>query len=367
MTRTFFTLLIPLTLTACPPTTGLDDSGGTPDPDTGAEPGQQTTAVITTVASDYTTGAFATVDLADWTVSDELFVTSGDPAVSVSEGMVFQLNRYGYDAVRRYEPGSWTAPVWEVALEDLSNPYVARVCDGALFVALYDKGEVGVFDLDSGVSLGAVDLSAFFDADASGPEPSTLVEYGGKLYAGLERLDRDGGWVDAGGVVVEIDCAQRAVTESWAVGGNTAVHPWPGGDGLLVRARAFGDDAGGLYALDPDAGSVELLVDMGDQQLSGVAAWGDAAVATSLSADYSGSSLHCLDLSERVATRSEQTDAYHTDVAVNDWGQAWVATGASWMDPEAATGLWVYDIASCGALSDAPIQLSLHPWSVAFY
>ncbi len=366
MTRTLL-ILLSLSLCACPPTTGLDDSAPGVEPDTGGGSGEQTTAVVTTVASDYATGAFATVDLDDWSISDELFVTSGDPAVSVSEGSVFQLNRFGYDAVRRYEPGAWTAPLWEVALEDLSNPYVARVCEGAVFVALYDKGEVGIYDLDSGAALGAVDLGAFFDADSAGPEPSTLVLYQGKLYAGLERLDRDGGWVDAGGVVVEIDCSERAVTRSWAVGGNTAVHPWPQGNGLLVRARAFGDDAGGLYALDPAADTLELLVDMGDEQLTGLGAWGQRAVATSLSADFGSASRHCLDLGAGAVSASEITDAYYSDVAVNDRGEAWVATGASWMDPGAPTGLWVYAIETCTARNDEPIQLSLHPWSVAFY
>ncbi len=366
MTRTLLSLLA-LVLTACPPTTGLDDSGDGPEPDTGGPSGQQTTAVITTVASDYTTGAFATVDLDSWTLSDELFVTSGDPAVSVSEGMVFQLNRYGYDSMRRYEPGDWTAPLWEVALEDLSNPYVARVCEGVVFVALYDLGTIGVYDPDSGEELGTVDLSAFFDADSSGPEPSTLVPYGGKLYAGLERLDRDGGWVDAGGAVVEIDCGERAVTRSWSVGGNTAVHPWAGGEGLLVRARAYGDDAGGLYVLDPEADSVELRVDLGDEQLSNVGAFGGAAAATSLSADYTSSSLHCLDLAAGSITSSEVTDAYYTDLAVNDRGEAWITTGSSWMDPHAPTGLWVFGIEGCEAKTEQPIQPSLHPWSVDFY
>ncbi len=366
MTRTLISLLA-LSLCACPPTTGLDDSGDGPEPDTGAPSGEQTTAVITTVASDYTTGAFATVDLETWSLSDELFVTSGDPAVSVSEGVVFQLNRYGYDAMRRYEPGSWTAPVWEVALEDLSNPYEAQICEGAIFVALYDAGTIGIYDLDSGEELGAVDLSAFDDADSSGPEPSSLVPYGGKLYAGLERLDRDDSWSDAGGVVVEIDCAERAVTRSWSVGGNTAVHAWAEGHGLLVRARAFEDDAGGLYALDPDADSLELLVDMGGEQVSNLGAYGDAAVITSLSADYTSSSLHCVDLAGGAVTSSEATNAYYTDVAVNDRGEAWLATGASWMDPEAPTGLWVHDIAGCQSKTEQPIQPSLHPWGVAFY
>ena len=75
--------------------------------------------MLTSVSSDYSTGAFASVDLSDWSITDELFVTASDAAVSADEGMVFQVNRLGYDNVRMYEPGSWGEPIWEQSVGDL--------------------------------------------------------------------------------------------------------------------------------------------------------------------------------------------------------------------------------------------------------
>ncbi len=357
-----------LLLVGCPPVATLDDSGPdtTPD-DTGPSDGEHRRAVVATVASDYSTGSFASVSLDDWSVADELFVTSGDPAVSASQGSVFQLNRFGYDTVRRYQAGSWGAPLWEQALEDHSNPYVARICDGAVFVTQYDTAGVAVLDLDTGERLGTVDLGAWADADSVGPEPSTLVEHEGMLYAGLNRLDRDQGWIDAGGAVVEIDCAARAATRSWAAGGNTTVHPWPDSGKLLVLARAFGDDPGGVYALDPAADSLEHLLSVEGEELTHIGAVGDQALATSLATDWSHNAHHCIDLAEAALRSSETTDSYITAMASNDRGEAWVALGVSWMDPHAPTGLMVYDIAGCSALSEQPIGLSLYPVGIDFH
>lgn len=360
------TRLVPmfLLLTACPPSVDFPDTDG-PDPDTGS-PGDWTTAVVATVSASYSTGTVAAVSLADWTVEDELFVASGDPAVSASEGSVFQLNRYGHDAVRRYDPGAWAAPRWEQALDDQSNPHAARVCAGEVFVTLYGGDVLAVLDLETGEPIDAVDLSAWGDGDGVGPEASTLVAWGDRLYAGLNRLDRAGGWADAGGAVVEIDCEARAVTRAWMVGGNTSVHPWPGGDGLLVLARAHGEDVSGVYALDPDADTLSLRVELPGEPAD-VAAWGERAVATSLAEDGSGYTLHCLDLSAGELLSSEETDSYLTAAASDDRGRAWVARGLSWVDPEAPTGLDVVDIATCETQTTTPIRLSLHPVSLAFY
>ncbi len=369
MTRFLLASLLPL-LAACPPTTGLDDSGGGPRPDdTGPRDGTHRTAVVATVSSSYTTGTVAAVSLDDWSVADELFVASGDPAVSVSEDRVFQINRFGHDAVRAYEPGAWQAPLWEQALADLSNPQVARVCDGAVFVTLYGDDEIAVLDPASGERIGGVDLSAWADADgdAKGPEASTLVPWEGKLYAGLNRLDREGGWVDEGGVVVEIDCAARTATRSWSAGGNTSVHPWPEGEGLLVLARAFGEDPGGVWVLDPEADRLEPRLTIDEGEPAGIAAHGDRAVLGVMAADYSSFELQCLDLAGGAVVSSEATDAYLADMKSNDRGEAWVVQGISWVDPDAPSGLTVYDIATCEPLSDQPIGLSLFPVSIDFY
>lgn len=362
----FLFLVLPLLLAAC---ANKDADTADPDVDTDTDPSAegQTMAVITTVSSDYATGSFATVDLDSGTITDEIFLTSGDPAVSAGGGWVFQINRYNYDNLRVYAPGSWGAPLWEQDLGDLSNPQEAEVCEEALFVTLYGRDHLGVYDLQSGLLTGTVDLSAFADGDEVGPEAASLVALGGKLYAGLNRLNRSEGWTNAGGRVVEIDCARRAVTRSWPVGGNTRVSAWPGTARLLVQATAHGEDPGGLYRLDPGADTVELIVESPGERFSGVAAVGEGAIAIALADDHSRYTVYCIDLAAGVADVLEETGSYLTGVAQNDRGEAWISAGSSWLDDAAPSGIFRYDIASCTPLASAPLSFGLYPFDVAFY
>lgn len=372
------TLLLPLWL-ACVPRADLDDTassggadgGGT---DGGSTGGGQRTAVLTTASMDFATGSLATVALDGRAVDDGLATVAGDATVFVDQGRVLQLNRYGSDSLRIYEPGAWTAPALEVSVADAdgtTNPTAAAVCDGRIFLALYERQHLLVLDPDSGAITGTVDLSAFADADGRSVETGSMVRLGERLYLGLERLDRDAGWIDAGGRVVEVDCATEQVTAWWEAGGNTRVFPWPGQEQVLVGARAFGDQAGGLYVLDPAVGGLELRIDLSGSgaTLASIGAAGDRAVFSTLADDLSGYGVHCADLQAGTQQQVEQRPEYLQGVAANDRGEAWISAHWGWTDPDTARpGVLVYDIESCTSTTgDRPLSLSLAPTSIAFY
>lgn len=377
MTLTPIPTLLPILhlLLACLPKAAVDDTGdpgGTPTGD-GGTAGQQT-AVLTTLSMDFATGSLATVDLDDWTVTDEITTTSGDASVVVDEGLAVQLNRFGFDSLRLHTPGQWEKPRWEVSVADAegtTNPTDAALCDGQLFVALYERQHLLVLDPDTGALSGAVDLSAWTDADGTSAEPGSMVRRGDRLYVALERLDRGKGWVDAGGKVVEVDCPSRAATRAWDVGANTRVFDWPGREEVLVGARAWGEMKGGVYVLDPAAGTVALRIDLdaSGTTVAGVAAAGDAAVLLTLSADWQTYGIHCADLLDGTVVQAEARTEYLQAVVANDRGEAWISAHWGWTDPDAASpGLVVYDIATCTSLTGAtPITFSLAPASVAFY
>ena len=349
--------------------TGDTDTGDTDtgDTDTGEVTGQST-AVITTVASDYSTGSFAAVDLDTMELSDELFVTSGDPVVASDEGWVFQINRFGADSIRVYDGGDWSAPVWEQSLGEYSNPQDAELCGGDLFVTLYGRDYVGVHDAATGTVKGQVDLSAFNDSDGVSPEASTMVEVDGKLYVGLQRFDTSGEWwVGEGSVVVEIDCATQAVSNSWDVGANVKVVEWPGEAKILAAVEAFGEDLAGVYELDPAANTKTLLVEATAGVFTDLAVSGKKAVGIAVAPDYSAYGTHCLDLEAGTATEIASSASYLTSVTGNDRGQAWVTAGSSWIDASAPAGVFVYDIESCEAVSEDWMSFSLYPSSLAFY
>lgn len=380
-TNVFFATALPvgLFLTACSKDatdegtdsgttdSGATDSGSTDSGDTEVS-GLHDFAVITTVASDYSTGSIATVDVATWAITDELFVTSSDPGVVAEDGWVFQINRYGFDSVRKYSAGDWAAPLWEQSMGDFSNPHDVEICNGDLFVSLYGANHMAVVDMDTGASKGQVDLSAFADSDGVSPESSDIVEVDGKLYVALQQMDTTQTyWASEGGKVAEIDCATMAVTQSWDVGGNTNLMSWPDSGKVLAGAEAFGSDTAGLYVIDTVAGTKTQLVESTDMNIVDVAAVDDKAIVVAVKADYSAYALSCLDLTTGEMSLIEETASYLTSITANNRGQAYVTAGLSWIDPDAPAGLMVYDIASCTALSTESMNFSMYPTNVAFY
>lgn len=363
---------LPLTLllTGCPPPGGSGPGG-----DSGAAGPQ---AIVASVASDYSLGALATVALDDWSVADELAAVSGDPLVVQDGDWIFQINRGGYDNIRVYEPGRWDVPLHEfsVAGDASTNPQDVDLCDGKLFVSLYETDHLAVYDPETGILTGTVDLSAYDDGD--GPEPTKLVERDGMLYVALNRMDREA-WVSVGGMVVEVDCTTETATRSWKVGGNTQLFDSPEDAGLLVSAEAHGDgsegwgQAGGLYLLDPGAeeGSLEQLVDLDaqDWRLTGAVMGDTRAILVGPRTDYSEYGVHCLDLDTGALQTVETMPEYLVSAAGDGAGEAWVAAHWGWLEPDTSTaGLRVYDIEACESLTeDSPITLSMAPYAIAFY
>lgn len=354
-------MIVGLLLACQPSTVGSEDSGG---PVAGAQ------AVLTTVSMDFATGALATVSLEDGSVQDLLAPTSGDAVVRAIGEEAVVLNRYGYDNLRFYTPGDWSAPRLEVSVGDdqgPTNPVEASSCGEDLLVLLYERDRAIFLSPETGAVTGSLDLSAWNDADGQSPEAGSLAALGGKLYIGLERLDRSAGWSDAGGVVLEVDCEARSISREWAAPANANVAPWPGGEGLLVTGRAWGELAAGVYTFTPEGGLV-LAVPVSEGEVAGVAASGSSLVFTTLAEDYSSYGIHCADLGSGSSTEIDRREEFLADLVASPTGEAWIAAHWGWNDSDAATpGLFRWDIASCAAIdADRPLRFSLAPSSLTF-
>ncbi len=352
--------LLPLLLVACAPSV---DEKRSAVPTGGSSGTGQGVAVLATVSDDYATGALATVQLDDWSVTDTIVDISGDPAVDHAGDWVFQLDRYGHDTVRAYRPGAWGAPEAEWALADGANPHAVAWCDGAAFITEYDAPGIGVWDPARGLVQGRVDLSEHADGDGIPEASSAVVGANGRLYVGAHHFDRDDGWSEAGGAVLEIDCAARAVTASWAVP-TPDVFAHPGADTLLVASRD-----GSLRTLDPATGtlSASLLDRPLPGNVSALAAWGEHAVAVLADADYAYS-VHCVSLDDGSHTPIESRANFLTAAEANDRGEVWIAARLHWDDPGGATGTLVYDAETCASLTGPDlIQTLLAPYSIAFF
>lgn len=323
--------------------------------------------VIATSATDYSVGALSAVDEASWELEDQITPIAGDATVRSAGQWVIQLNRFNYDTARIYDARDWQTPELEFSVGEQANPHDAAICDDKLFISLYGRDYIGVYDLGTGHKLGEVDLSAFEDGDSVGPEASQLIVVNKRLYVAMQRLNRTDSWSDAGGQVAQISCETEEVTASWMVGANTRIHPSHESDSLLVTGRAFGDEPGGLWQLttsDPPL-LTAMTQTTADQAFVGAAAYEGKIVLLRLD-DGSDYSLVCYDTDTQHTEVLKTLSSFATDLRANSRGEAWVATRPHWEDPDSIGGLLVVDIEACELLTDTPIATSLPPFALDF-
>lgn len=363
-------LLVAPLLVACVDKT--DDSSA--DSDSGL-PLATPTAVIATVDTTYSVGALATVTVEGWEISDSLATVSADPKVVATGSYIVQLNRGTDNNVRVYEPGSFSEPLVEFSTGDGSNPHDAALCGSVLFVSMYGGTTLGVYDPTNGNAVATVDLSPYDDGDGY-PEASDLVVIGEKLYVALQQLDQNNGWVANGGMVAEVDCAERTVTDAWEVGAspdlfNNPVNP----DTLIVRTGTYFDETGafdftgGLATFDPGTGASAAFLEEADLagNITGFASTA-AGKAVVLTTDETWAyQIRCLDMVTGAATLAESVPQYLSGVVANERGEAWIAARTSWASTDPG-GVLVYDMTACSSVTqDDWITLTLEPYSIAFY
>lgn len=359
-------ILLSVALVACAPKAEVADTGRDANADTDVDTDTDTgatTAVLATVSEDYSVGVLATATLDGRSVTDEIVDISGDPVVVSTGGYIFQLNRLGFDNVRVYEPGDWSAPRIEFALADNANPHDVQVCAGKAFVTQYGLDQIAVYDPTTGILTGTVDMAPYSDRDGK-PEASHIVQApNNRLYISYENLDRDNGWTSVGGGVVEVDCEGLAVTNQWDF-----ASPWifphaPDPSKVVVYEQNVG-----LHILDTATGTPTLVLDTADigGTVVGYAAHGTGAVIGLSDPSYNYG-IGCIDTSDWSYSLAEMVDNYLPTVTGNDRGEAWISARSHWSNPAAANGAIVYDIEQCRALTNTPVSTVLAPSSIAFY
>jgi hypothetical protein len=371
-------LVLSVAIGACSDPKGGPQAGadsGLGGDDTGAV-GLSTAVVMTSYEG---VGALATVDVETGAVQDERVTVSSDSDVVTLGGAVYQLNRSDFDSVRVYAPGQWSEPTLEIGLQAGANAWDAALCGGDLFVSQYETSALAVFDPDTGVLAGQVDLSAFDDGDGY-PEVGSMVVRQDRLYVAVQQLDRDGGWVANGGRVVEVDCAARATIQDWEVGPNPTISGFASDEArLLVQTGVYFAADGGLAALDVETGVLSapflLESDLEADIMFAALAPGDAhgvVVTGSLSAPttYDVGCFSMQDTTESGSvsvTVAETLPAFVGGLAMDDRGRAWVSFQApSWGDPDAQPGVARYDASTCARVPDFSAFI-LDPGSIAFY
>ena len=364
-------------LAGCPKPTVDSGDSGSGDTDTGSIVDGQTTAVV--VTSDYAVYALATADLDDGSFHDELTALTGSSSVrSLDDGRIYVINSFGYDTIQTYLPGEWSVPQAEWSVGDgTANPHDVEICGDEVFVSLYGRDYIAVYDAESGTLTGTVDMTAFDDGDGI-PEVDALVKLSGRegyLYAAAQQLDEEDGWGSNGGAVAEIDCATRTVTNAWDVGSNPKIYAHPTEDAsLVVVTGVFYTPDGGISVLDTAKGTHSVVhiseeetgVDINTLAFS---ASGDALAIGSSIEDYGATySVSCFDLETWTWSEQSTTSSFLIDAVANDRGEAWILARTSWADAESVGGIWIYDVETCTErTADDRLTFSLDPYSVAFF
>jgi len=307
-------------------------------------------ATLVVASTDYSTGALATVDLETGCVSDRLSSRlGGDPIVVSTGDQVVVVLRGDGEVIRLYEPGSWREPSREIALPAGSNVHDVHIIGDLLFATPYERASLDIYDLVEGVWLSGVDLAPYADADGL-PEADRLRRSDDGLLVGLQRLNRDEGWVPEDGLVLTID------VDALQVVGERTTGPSPKLFDDRVIIGVYGALDGALKTLQ---GEVVLRESEEGFDFSVYGARDDVAL-------LAGSAF---DGETRIRCHHQGWQAGPTlaswvsDIAMIGDGMAVLATRTGW-HPDASAGLITIDVERCEEVGD-PIGLTLEPYRLA--
>jgi hypothetical protein len=326
------------------------------------------TAIIATLADDYSLGALATISVNGLGVQDTLAPISGDAVVRTSQDKVVVLNRLNADTMRVYET-SWDSPALDIALEDLSNPQDAAICGGNLYVSVHNGSHIPAYDVGTGLLVDNVDLSPWAGTDGSA-EAATMVTDGAHLFVAVQQLKQDAGWVSDGGAILRADCTTGTL-EQWAESAPSPVIT----EG--INGETIGYKTGLFGAIDGEIGlfqraNAEKTVLVEEVQLGAdihAFAFSTSHLVYATADRDWNFQVHCLDLDTGVTAHSDTTSSYISDIAMDELGRAWVSRRLGWSDsvPD-ATGIDILTPAGCVSVfnDEALLPLSLAPFNVAF-
>ena len=155
------------------------------------------------LTTDYTSGTLSVVDLATRAVTCDVADVSPDPFARWYQGLLYVVNRYGYDNIQVIDPALGYATVRQFSVGNGTNPQdIAFASPAKAYVSRLGSPDLLVVDPSTGAARGVVSLAAWADADGN-PEAAHLAVVGDLLFVALGRLSN---FVPADtGLVVVVD------------------------------------------------------------------------------------------------------------------------------------------------------------------
>jgi hypothetical protein len=317
------------------------------------------------LTSDFTTGSYAVVNASTKSATSNIGSVYGDASVRAGGGYVYVINRLGADNIQVLDSSAGYSTVRQFSVGDGMNAQDIAVVDSTrAYVSLLGSAEVLIVNPSTGEKTGAIDLSAYADADGL-PEASQLAIKDGILFIATQNIY---GWMPAGSSrVIAVNAQTGAIIADIALpfqNQSGAFVELPSGKLAIACVGNYGVNDGGIAVIDTTAltaSSIGITEDaLGgdvisiamDSETTGYAIVSDAAFNTILK--------------RFTASTGEVSVAYSTD-GYNLWGIT-VNDGELWVADRTITnpGVRVFDASTGSQKTSAPISVGLPPVSIVF-
>ena len=170
------------------------------------------TLVTTT---DFSTGSTSSIDRLTHTSTNDLEPIHSDAVVRYFGGdHVYIVNRAGGDNIQILDPDNNFQTVHQWSTGNGSGPHDILVSGTVAYITRYDMTTILKMDLNTGVTLGTINLASFADADGI-PEMDQMFRQNNILWVTVQRLDRNNFYVPVGtSYVVKIDTTTDTVVDT---------------------------------------------------------------------------------------------------------------------------------------------------------
>ena len=345
---------------------------------TGVARGAETRAFV--YATDFSTGSLANIQFGPpRTVTPNVATVSSDAVLRSFNGLLYVVNRFGFDNIQVLDPGNNFATVRQFSVGNGSNPHdIEFVSATKAYVTRYESSELWIVNPQTGQHTGTVSLADFADADGI-PEMDRLALRNGRLFVSVQRLDRNSFFspTDSSQVVV-IDAATNALVDAdpGHAGVQGIILPFqnpgteivvdPAGKLLVGCSGNFGVADGGIVRLNPFGLTIEAT-EATEAGLGGDL--NDVAVFSSQKGFVviSDPSFNTLLRSYNRGTGQVTGTPFSTagfniaDTEINDRGELWLCDRTP-----SNPGVRVFDAVSGGQLTAAPLNTGLPPQDLTF-
>jgi hypothetical protein len=176
------------------------------------------TAVIATVAPDYSSGAHSVAPVdpvgGPRTARNNLLPTAiSDISLAAYENFFYRIERYQADNITKFDISAPETPIWQFSTLDpgdtgTSNPYDLIFLNAEkAYLLRYNKTKAWIVNpsavTQAAFKIGELDLSSYADSDGI-PEMNAGVIANGKLFITLQRMDQDNNFVPTNTVYVAV-------------------------------------------------------------------------------------------------------------------------------------------------------------------